>query len=148
MYRHQWNIPVCWFTPSYFKKLFVQECFFAPVYFTSKTAIFLLYRQLFSLKRRMRTAVNVGITLTFILYFPTIPIAAVSSAPRVGGSWSSIFASDGPQKIMIVWGVVMATLSTLLDLYIFFLPLPNIFLLQMPLRRRLKVVGVFATAFM
>lgn len=147
MYRHQWDIPVCWFTPSYFKKLFIQECFFAPVYFTSKTAIFLLYRQLFAIKKWMRNAVNVGILLTFVLYLPTIPTAAVSSAPRLGGSWSSIFTSDGPE-MMITWGIVMATLSTLLDLYIFFLPLPNILRLQMPLRRRLQVAGVFATAFM
>lgn len=147
MYRHQWNIPVCWFTPSYFRTLFVQECFFAPVYFTSKAAIFLLYRQLFAIKRWMKYAVNIGILITFVLYFVTIPLAAVYSAPRAGGSWSSIFTSHGPEK-MITWGIVMASMSTLLDLYIFFLPLPNIFHLQMPLARRLQLVGVFATAFM
>lgn len=147
MYRHQWNIPVCWFTPSYFKTLFVQECFFAPVYFTSKTAIFLLYRQLFGIKRWMRISVNIGILITFILYFLNIPLAAVYSAPRVGDPWSSILTSNGPEK-MITWGIVMAAVSTLLDLYIFFLPIPNIVSLQMPFERRIQLVGVFATAFM
>lgn len=147
MFRHQWNIPVCWYTPSYFKILFVQECFFAPVYFTSKTAIFLLYRQLFAIKRWMRISVNIGILITFILYFLNIPLAAVYSAPRLGESWSIILTSHGPEK-MITWGIIMAAVSTLLDLYIFFLPIPNIVSLQMPLERRLQLVGVFATALM
>lgn len=144
MYRHQWDIPVCWFTPSYFKTLFVQECFFAPVYTTSKTAILLLYRQVFAVKKWMRVAINSGICVTFLLYFVNIPLAIVYSTPHSGG-WSSMLTSDGPMK-MIPWSIVMATGSTLLDLYIFVLPLHTIIRLQMPLRRRVQLVGVFATA--
>lgn len=147
MYRNQWNIPVCWFTESYFQTLFVQECFFFPVYFTSKTAIFLLYRQLFSIKRWMRVAINIGIAITFAIYFLNVPLAAIYSAPRVGHSWSEMLTSHGPRN-MITFGIVMAVVSTLLDLYIFVLPLPNILHLQMPLGRRLQVACVFATALL
>ncbi|KAF3760404.1 hypothetical protein M406DRAFT_283563, partial [Cryphonectria parasitica EP155] len=147
MYRHQWDIPLCWFTPSYFKRLYVQETFFAPVYFTSKTAIFLLYRQLFAVKKWMRYAIIGGIIFTFLLYFPNIPLAAIYSAPRVGEPWSSILTSNGPFK-MITYSIVMASGSTLLDIYIFLLPLPIVARLHMPLGRRLQLIGVFGTALM
>lgn len=147
MYRHQWDIPLCWFTPSYFKKLYVQETFFFPVYFTSKVAILLLYRQLFGIKRWMRIAVDGGIAFTFALYFPNIPLAAIYSAPRAGQPWSSILTSDGPFK-MIPYSIAMAAGSTLLDIYLFVLPLSTIASLNMPLGRRIQLLGVFATALL
>ncbi|TVY48328.1 hypothetical protein LOCC1_G001473 [Lachnellula occidentalis] len=143
--RHQWDIPVCWFTGGYFKIVFVQITLFAPVFITSKAAIFLLYRQIFAVQRCMRISINLGLFLTFLLYLPNIPIAALYQAPRWGDPWTSMLTSTRPQKI-IIWGIIQSAISIVLDLYIFTLPLSTIARLNIPFNRRLQIIGVFATA--
>lgn len=145
--RHLWDIPVCWFTGTYFRTLYVQTMLFAPIFFTSKASIFLLYRQVFAIERRVRNYINIGLVITLILYLPNIPLSAVFDAPRYGDSWESMLTSHEPFK-MITWGIVQSTLTIVLDFYIFFLPLPIIIRLNMPLGKRLQLAGVFMTALM
>ncbi|KAF2105192.1 hypothetical protein BDV96DRAFT_655862 [Lophiotrema nucula] len=123
--RHLWDIPVCWFNAWYFKILFVQATFFAPVFSTSKAAIFLLYRQLFDVKKNVRNAINLGLIFTGVLYLPNIPLAAVFEAPAASKSWQSMLTETKSHK-MVYWGLVQSSLSVLLDIYIFVLPLPTI----------------------
>lgn len=145
-HRHIWDVPVCWFTPTYFRMLYIQTTLIAPVFLTSKAAIFLLYRQLFAVHKRMNVAIYIGILINFILYLPSIPLSAIFDAPRIGGSWDSMVTS--PPKMVKVWGIFQSSITILLDLYIFFLPIPIIIQLNMPLGRRLQLVGIFATALM
>ncbi|KAI1177739.1 hypothetical protein F4777DRAFT_541126 [Nemania sp. FL0916] len=144
--RHQWDTPLCWLTDGSFVKLaFVQSTLFAPVYFTSKAAIFFLYLQLFGVQTYIKPAVTIGILVSALLYIPNIPISAVLEAPAAGSSWKALSMSDKPQKIMI-WGIISSSFTVLLDIYIFILPLPIISRLNMPLGRRLQILGIFATA--
>ncbi|KAI1850163.1 hypothetical protein JX266_004542 [Neoarthrinium moseri] len=145
--RHQWDVPVCWFTAAYFKLLFVQVLIFSPVFFFSKAAIFLLYKQLFGIQKRMRIAANIGLLLTLLLYLPNIPLSAIYHAPRVGATWESMLTSSGGHN-MTIFGIFQSSLSVLLDLYIFVLPLPIIIKLQISRGRRLQLIGVFTTALM
>lgn len=138
---------MCWFNAWYFKILFVQAAFFAPVFSTSKAAIFLLYRQLFDVKKNVRNAINLGLIFTGVLYLPNIPLAAVFEAPAAGKSWQSMLTETKSHK-MVYWGLVQSSLSVLLDIYIFVLPLPTIAKLHMPLGRRVQLFGVFTTALM
>ncbi|KAF2829103.1 hypothetical protein CC86DRAFT_444281 [Ophiobolus disseminans] len=143
--RHLWDIPVCWFNAWYFKILFVQATFFAPVFSSSKAAIFLLYRQLFNVKKSVNNAINFGLIFTGIMYLPNIPLAAVFEAPAAGKSWQSLITETKSHK-MVYWGLVQSSLAVLLDIYIFVLPLPTIAKLHMPLGRRVQIAGVFTTA--
>ncbi|KAI1074415.1 hypothetical protein F5B20DRAFT_563668 [Whalleya microplaca] len=145
--RHLWDIPACWITGTYLKILYVQTTLFAPVFFTSKASIFLLYRQIFGVERHIRIAVNLGLIFSLLLYLPNIPLSAVLDAPPIGTTWDSFTTSTQSRK-MIPWGIVQSSISILLDLYIFFLPLPVIVKLNMPFRRRLQVFGIFTTALM
>ncbi|KAI1211124.1 uncharacterized protein F4807DRAFT_25650 [Annulohypoxylon truncatum] len=145
--RHQWDIPVCWFTGTYFRIVYVQAMLFAPVFFTSKAAIFLLYQQIFGVQRRIRIAVKIGLLCSLVLYIPNIPLSAIFVAPPRGQPWVSMLTSDAPKK-MVIWGIVQSSITILLDFYIFFLPLPVILKLNMPMGRRLQLFGVFTTALM
>ncbi|KAI2610571.1 hypothetical protein GGR54DRAFT_373308 [Hypoxylon sp. NC1633] len=145
--RHQWNIPFCWLTAWYFKLLYVQTTLFAPVFFFSKAGIFLLYRQIFGVKKRIRIAVSSGLLLTLLVYLPNIPLAAIFDAPSAGSSWESM-ATSTKSSHMIIWGIIQSSLTVLLDIYIFILPIPLIIKLQMPIGRRWQVFGVFTTALM
>jgi hypothetical protein len=95
----------------------------------------------------MRNAVNLGLIFTGVLYIPNIPLAAVFEAPAAGDSWQSMLTTTKSHK-MVYWGLVQSSLTVLLDIYIFVLPLPTIAKLQMPLGRRVQILGVFTTALM
>lgn len=148
-YRHQWDVPVCWYGADVFKLSFIQTVLWSPALFFPKAAILLLYRQLFAIQQRTRIAINIGLLITFLVYLSNIPLAAVYLAPRVGQSWDSLILTLEANKIpMTTGGVVQTTIATLIDFYIFFLPLPILLRLHISFRRRLQLVGIFSTALL
>ncbi|KAL9109063.1 MAG: hypothetical protein Q9227_006303 [Pyrenula ochraceoflavens] len=148
-YRHTWDIPICWYTGDELKLPFIQTVLFSPAFFFPKAAIFLLYRQLFAIQRRTRIAINIGLLVTFLVYLSNIPLAAVYAAPRAGQSWDSLLLSlKANSHPFALGGTVQSVVGTLVDFYIFFLPLPILFRLQMPIERRLQLVGIFSTALL
>ncbi|KAI3317204.1 hypothetical protein HD806DRAFT_551018 [Xylariaceae sp. AK1471] len=148
-YRHQWDIPVCWYTGDALKFPFIQTVLFSPAFFFPKAAIFLLYRQLFAIQLRTRIAINFGLLITFLVYLSNIPLAAVYAAPRAGQSWDDLLVSlQVNSRPFALAGTVQSSVGTLLDFYIFFLPLPILTKLQMPTRRQVQLVGIFSTALL
>ncbi|KAI5919908.1 hypothetical protein F4810DRAFT_465254 [Camillea tinctor] len=148
-YRHSWDIPICWYTGDALKLPFVQTVLFSPAFFLPKAAIFLLYRQLFAVQRRTRIAINFGLLITLLVYLSNIPLAAVYLAPRAGQSWDSLLLSlQANSHPFALAGAVQSAVGTVMDFYIFFLPLPIIFRLKLPAGRRLQLVGIFSTAFL
>lgn len=90
-------------------------------------------------------AIRLGIAFTGLLYFTNIPLAAVLSAPHMGETWDSVLFSGRPQK-QLVWGVVQSALSTVLDLFIFILPIPVILGLNLSPKRKMQILAVFTIA--
>lgn len=127
----------------------MQTVLFFPAFFFPKAAIFLLYKQLFAIGKRMRAAVDVGILVTFLVYLSNVPLAAVYAAPRVGHSWASLLESlKANSRPFALGGTIQSAIGTVLDIYILVLPLHIVWHLQMPLRKRLQLVGVFSTALL
>ncbi|KJK74563.1 hypothetical protein H634G_10092 [Metarhizium anisopliae BRIP 53293] len=89
-FRHAWDGPVCFYTGRFLQLPFIQTVLFSPVFFFSKAAIFLLYRQLFATGRRLKLAINLGLVITLLVYLSNIPLATVYAAPDPGKPWSSL----------------------------------------------------------
>lgn len=102
-----------------------QEMILASGLICSKLSLFLSYLQIFEIRRAMKIAIRVGIAAKFIIMLPAIPMKSNFTAPSVGGSWSDLMLSGKPNKD-IYWGIVQAVLITILDAYLFVLPLPVI----------------------
>jgi hypothetical protein len=148
-YRHTWDTPVCWYNGRYLRLPFVQTMLFCPVFFFPKAAIFLLYRQLFAVGKRFRMAIDAGLLVTFLLYLSEIPLAVIYAAPRPGHSWDSLLETlEANEHPFALGGTIQSVFGTVLDLYIFFLPLPTLFHLHMPSRRRWQLIGIFSTALL
>ncbi|KAK4186806.1 hypothetical protein QBC35DRAFT_500328 [Podospora australis] len=148
-YRHTWDTPVCWYDGQYARLPFVQTTLWAPAFFFTKAAIFLLYRQLFSAGRGVRILIDSGIVITLLLYLSQIPLAAIYAAPRAGESWDDLlFKLRDNAKPFTLGGTVQSAIATALDLYIFFLPLPTLIKLRMPSSRKWQLIGVFSTALL
>ncbi|EFY87050.1 hypothetical protein MAC_06948 [Metarhizium acridum CQMa 102] len=148
-FHHAWDVPVCFYTGQFLQLPFIQTVLFSPVFFFSKAAIFLLYRQLFATGRRLKIAINLGLAATFLVYLSNIPLAAVYAAPDPGKPWSSLLVKlqTKGQKFSLA-GAVQSAVGTAIDLYIFFLPMPILLGLHLPLKRRLQLVCVFSIALL
>ncbi|KAK3689097.1 hypothetical protein B0T22DRAFT_377891 [Podospora appendiculata] len=148
--RHQWDVPACWFNARYIKIIYAQVTLVGPVLFLSKSAIFLLYRQLFaSDAKKLRIPIWVGLISTFLIYFPSIPLSAIFEAPRVGQSWEDFLLEQSTltgTAPLIYWGIVQGSLSVAIDLYIFILPLPILAKLRLHRRKKIRLLAVFGTA--
>lgn len=118
-----------------------------PTLFFSKSSIFLLYREIFSVKKPMHIAVYVGLVATFLICFPGIPLTIRYMSPASGKSWADLVMDEDPAKV-IYWGIVSGSLAVAVDIYIFVLPLPTLATLNMSPKRRVQLIAVFATAFM
>ncbi|PTB68949.1 hypothetical protein BBK36DRAFT_2315 [Trichoderma citrinoviride] len=145
--RHQWNVPVCWYTASYMKILFAQGVMLGPVIFFLKTAIWLLYLQIFSAHRTIRIIVYVGIVVTALTYWTTVPLELAYGCPTPGTTWTDLLTDGKPAKL-IYYGPVQGSLAVIIDICIFVLPLPVLWKLNMTLRKRIALCAVFFTALL
>ncbi|GFF33521.1 hypothetical protein IFM61606_01907 [Aspergillus udagawae] len=145
--RHQWDIPACWFTGRYMKILFAQGVLLGPVIFFAKSSIFLLCRQIFTIQKTMKYAIGFGLLFTFVLYWPGVGLESYYAAPHIGETWEDLLINKRPEHL-IYWGVVQGTLSVVLDIYIFILPLPLLSKLQLPRKKRWQLLIIFSTAMM
>ncbi|KAL3475913.1 hypothetical protein BJX99DRAFT_228847 [Aspergillus californicus] len=118
-----------------------------PVLVLGKCSIFLLYLQIFITDRTMKLGIWSGLIVTPIIYLPQLVLHAIYLAPRSGQLWGDLNQSETSDG-GIAFGVVQASLTVLLDLYILVLPLPRIWVLQQPRSKRLQIMAVFSTAVM
>jgi hypothetical protein len=114
--------------------------------FFTKTAIFGWYLHIFFVHETMQYLIYGGIAFTFCIYFPSIPLTAWFCAPHVGHAWSAAAGAKCPD--ILPWVVAQAVLTVVLDAFIFLLPMPILFKLNLTNRRKLGVLSVFATAIL
>ncbi|RHZ58925.1 uncharacterized protein CDV56_103076 [Aspergillus thermomutatus] len=127
--------------------LYAQGVLLGPVIFFAKSSIFLLCRQIFTIQKAMKYAIRFGLLFTFVLYWPGVGLESYFAAPHVGESWDDLLVNRRPEHL-IYWGVVQGTLSVVLDIYIFILPLPLLSKLQLPPKKRWQILAIFSTAMM
>ena len=118
-----------------------------PTLFFAKSTIFLFYLHVFGVSKMIRYGVWFGLFWNFCLYWSSIPIETVTSVPRIGQPWN-IETIDRKNRISTEYSVFQGVFAVALDLYIFLLPIPVILKLQMSLRRRYSILGVFGTAIL
>ncbi|EEQ35369.1 hypothetical protein McanCB56680_004643 [Microsporum canis] len=146
--RHQWNISVGSLTSSYFKRGFAQNLIAWPSIFCAKLAILLLYLRIFRVKHSLRWAVYGGAAWAALAYLPNIAVATYFCAAHPGEPWGFNVGMRCSQKGPLKWLVVSATMSVILDLYIFAVPIPIVMSLKMSNKKRLGVLLIFFTAFL
>jgi hypothetical protein len=114
--------------------------------FFAKSSIFLLFNQIFTIQKTLRHAIWVGQALNFVIYGAGVAAIIYYESPRVGEPWSAVL--DGRTLIPLKWWQAQSAIIVFLDIYIFILPLPNLWKLRIPLRRRIPVLAVFSLALL
>ncbi|KAI0896232.1 hypothetical protein F4806DRAFT_54309 [Annulohypoxylon nitens] len=149
--RHLWDIPICWMTPGYLKRLYAHTMMFGAALFFSKAAIFYLYLEIFGTNRKTRYLIYAGLVCSGLLYITFIPMASLYNAPRAGESWNELLAEMADLSKALVelqWSLAIGAGSTLLDFYIFVLPLPILGRLHISRVKRIQLILVFGTALL
>ena len=115
--------------------------------FFAKAALFLLYYRLFALDHWTKISIYFGIGITSCFYLATLIAQLVFCIPRPHESWTSMTCvercsrGEGLGDVHGVFGLVS-------DLYIFILPLPVLYRLQMSLKKKIGVIATFLTGLM
>ena len=111
--------------------------------FFAKLSLFWLYLRIFSPNRRTRFLIYFGIGSTFAVYTGTTAYIGYLCIPRPGQSWLER-ANHQCTETRIV-NYIQGIFGLVSDIYLFVLPIPPVWQLRMPFRRRIGVFAIFAT---
>ena len=113
-----------------------------------KLSLFVLYVQIFGPLQWLRYLAWAGAIFTGLFYFIVMAIELAVCIPGNGhSSLAYLAALDAPKCVSTRRPIVigLGVVSVLSDLYLIILPLPAVWSLQLPLRRKLAVSAMFFT---
>ena len=120
---------------------------YGPSVFFAKLSILLLYLRIFSPDRWTRLFIYLGIWVIFIYYMVTASIFVGLCSPRHGESWPVALLSSRCGETMVMT-YVQGIFNIVSDFYVLVLPLPVVWKLQLPLRKKIGVSAVFMTGLL
>ncbi|KAI0904775.1 hypothetical protein F4823DRAFT_174883 [Ustulina deusta] len=148
-FRHIWNLPLCWFNGQYGLLVYVWQTLMNLSLFFSKTATLILFRQIFATSRAMNIAIWIGVLFCFATYTSGLVVTSYFSAPHVGSTWDQVAANlYGPTVFLLYWSIAQGSASTLLDVYIFILPLPVLARLHLSTKRKIQIIAIFGVGLL
>jgi len=109
-----------------------------------KLALFLLILRIFSTLRWLRILVHLGATFNILFYFSGSIALVVLASPRHGQNYLEVLegpASTHSKTLLIVQGVV----NVVSDFYLLVVPLPAVWGLKLPLKKRFGILAIFGT---
>ena len=128
------------------EQAFVISMSYGPTAFFAKLSLFWLYLRLFRPDYWTRILIYFGICITFVFYTATTVAGGVLCIPRSEESWAEV-AFTRCQKNVIT-GFYLGIFNVVSDLYILILPIPVIWQLQMPTRKKIGVCAIFMTGIL
>ena len=126
------------------KVIFVEVMLMGPALFTGKAALLLLYYRIFSPSSLFRWQIYVTLAVAFVSNVAMVPVDAVLCSPP-HGNWGA----TNPNCVKsYYYGLVHGPINVIIDLVALYLPIPMVLKLQMPLRRKLGILAIFATGLL
>ena len=113
--------------------------------FAGKAAVLLLYYRVFSPSRSFRWKIYAILVVAFVSNVVSIPLNAALCSPPRGKSWA---VHDPKCDESFNYGLVVGIINVMIDLMAFCLPIPMVLSLQLPLKRKIGVLAIFATGSM
>ena len=129
--------------------LLVGNALYGPVISIIKLSLFILILHIFSSLRWLRILVYVGVTLNMIFYFSgTIALVALGS-PHNGQNYLGLdVAGERAVARSKTIGVVQGVGNVVSDFYLLLVPLPVVWGLQLPLKKRVGILAIFGTGLL
>ena len=125
----------------------VWEIVYGPTMFFAKLALFLLFLRIFSCNRATKHAIFFGIIINCLFYVAVSLVFGIQCVRRPGESWLASGSSARCRSTLNI-NYIQGGFNLASDLYIFVLPLPPVWKLQMARRKKLGVFAIFLTGSM
>ena len=113
----------------------------------AKISLLLLYYQIFSPNARFRHCIYVSMGFLFLFYCGLFIAFAVLMIPRPGQSLLAAFRSLDTAKGFSL-SIAQSVAGVAIDFFIFCLPIPVVWKLQLPLRQKIGVLAIFMTGLL
>ena len=124
------------------QKFIVIDILYSPTMLMAKMSLLLLYYQIFSPNLRFRYCVHVSMGVFFLFYCGMFIAFIILMIPPPGQSLLVTFRSLDTAK-GISLSVAQSVAGVAIDFFIFCLPIPVIWKLQLPLGKKIGVSAVF-----
>ena len=121
---------------------------YGPAIFLAKLSILLLYLQIFFVNKRTRVMVYIALTINTLHCLATVIGYGILCVPKPGVPWE---VADATHKCMVVadmLAVILGAISIFSDVFIICIPIPAIWNLHLPTRKKLGVSAIFITGLL
>jgi len=121
------------------------EVVYGPFVWFIKSTLLLLFLEIFGQLRWLRWLAYFGICFTGLFYLSTLVAYLILCAPK-GQTHLELFTAISSTKCVMQTrplGISIGFFNLASDLYILCLPLPAVWSLQMPTRRKIGVSAIF-----
>ena len=120
---------------------------YSPTILMAKLSLLLLYLRIFRPNVRLRYCIYVSIGFICLFYCATFIAFAVLSIPKRGQSQlAAIVSVDTAKDIPL--GTTQGAVGVATDFFIFCLPIPVVWKLQLPLKKKIGVLTIFMTGLL
>ena len=139
--RHSYDIPLSFLDESFVKRQFAYSLILGPALWCSKAAILVLYIRLFGSKIWLRYTSYGVLVVIFLFYWAQLALSGAFCTPHKGETWDSdvlIRCSD-----LSVMGVILGAVGVASDLVLLVLPLPVVYGLHLPPKKKLGLLVIF-----
>lgn len=106
-----------------------------------------MYLRIFSPSLRTRYLIYFGIPFLGLFYTACLLVEVISCTPRSGETWLEATSSKRCNTDLTL-GYVMAAFNVTSDFYLLAIPIPVVWKLQLPLRKKIGVSAVFMTGLL
>jgi len=117
---------------------------YSVVVFLTKLSILLLYHRIFSCQQVVKYLIWFGIIIQFVLYTFHTAYEIVFEFECTSANYLSSAFCRSPYTVLLVQG----SINVATDFYVLCLPVARVSKLQLPLRRKVGVVGIFLTGLL
>lgn len=128
--------------------ILVIDMTYGPIMFCAKLSLLLLYYRLFGRHCWIKYLVYFGIGTMAVMYTAATIVFGCLCIPRTGQSWVEVGLSPKCHKQLIMVSYVLGPFNIISDLYLLLMPLPAVWQLHLPLRKRVGITGVFLTGLL
>ena len=129
------------------QKFVVLDMLYSPAILMAKLSLLLLYLQIFHVNVGLRYCIYFSMAFISLFYCGTFIAYAILSIPKPGQSQlAAILSVDTARDIPL--GITQGSVGVATDFFIFCLPIPVVWKLQLPLRKKIGVLAIFMTGLL
>lgn len=137
----------CSLTTSPLKLILVSNVLAGPAIYIIELALFLLILHIFSSLRWLRILAHLGATFNILFYFSGAIALIVLGSPRNGQNYLEVLSGPAGTRTT-TFGVVQGIFNVVSDLYLLVVPLPAVWGLKLPLKKRMGILAIFGTGLL